>query len=132
MVGDFKSILDLVKALPKEKEYIEHLEKLRWNGTVVSPFDETSKVYVCSNNRSKCKNTGKYFNVKVGTIFEDAKITLIKWFMALYIFSSHENGISVESINEGKTTSKRFLIYFIRANHCSTKRRNTILKENYS
>jgi transposase-like protein len=42
----------------------------------------------------KCKNTGKYFNAKVGTIFEDTKIPLIKWYMALYIFSSHKKGVS--------------------------------------
>ncbi|MFB9862619.1 IS1595 family transposase [Rufibacter immobilis] len=94
MVAEFKSILDLIKAFPTEQDCIAHLEKLRWDGAVVSPFDADSKVYKCSNNRYKCKNTGKYFNVKVGTIFEDTKIPLIKWFMALYIFSSHKKGIS--------------------------------------
>lgn len=91
---DFKSILDLIKTFPTEQECIQHLELLRWNGNPVSPFDPTSKVYKCANNRYKCKNTGKYFNVKVGTIFEDTKIPLLKWFMALYIFSSHKKGIS--------------------------------------
>jgi len=94
MVAEFKSILDLIKAFPDEQTCINHLETLRWNGVVVSPFDPTSKVYKCANNRYKCKNTGKYFNVKVGTIFEDTKIPLQKWFMSLYIFSSHKKGIS--------------------------------------
>jgi len=94
MVAGFKSLLDLIKAFPDEQTCINHLETLRWNGVVVSPFDAESKVYKCANNRYKCKNTGKYFNVKVGTIFEDTKIPLQKWFMALYIFSSHKKGIS--------------------------------------
>ncbi|MFN3378694.1 MAG: IS1595 family transposase [Runella zeae] len=94
MVAQFKSILDLLKAFPDEQSCIEHLETLRWNGTPVSPFDETSTVYKCAGNRYKCKNTGQYFNVKVGTIFEDTKIPLQKWFLALYIFSSHKKGIS--------------------------------------
>lgn len=93
MVLEFKSILDLIKAFPTEQDCIAHLESLRWNGEVVSPFDETSKVYKTARGY-KCKNTGKYFNVKVGTIFEDTKIPMIKWFMALYIFSSHKKGIS--------------------------------------
>jgi transposase-like protein len=117
MVGDFKSILDLVKAFPTEQECIEHLEKLRWNGTVVSPFDESSKVYVCSNNRYKCKNTGKYFNVKVGTIFEDTKIPLIKWFMALYIFSSHKKGISSHQLAKDIDVTQKtawFLLHRLR------------------
>ena len=94
MVAHFKSILDLLKAFPDEQSCIEHLERLRWDGQPVSPFDETSIVYKCANNRYKCKNTGKYFNVKVGTIFEDTKIPLQKWFLALYVFSSHKKGIS--------------------------------------
>lgn len=117
MVGEFKSILDLVKTFPTEKECIEHLEKLRWNGTVVSPFDESSKVYLCSNNRYKCKNTGKYFNVKVGTIFEDTKIPLIKWFMALYIFSSHKKGISSHQLAKDIDVTQKtawFLLHRLR------------------
>jgi hypothetical protein len=91
---NFKSILDLVKAFPDENTCIAYLAEMRWNGVVVSPFDETSKVYVCAGNKYKCKNTGKYFTAKVGTIFEDTKIPLIKWYMALYIFSSHKKGVS--------------------------------------
>lgn len=90
---EFKSIFDFIKTVPDEASCVQYLEEIRWAGNVVSPFDETSKVYVCKNGY-KCKNTGKYFNVKVGTIFEDTKIPLTKWFMALYIFSSHKKAIS--------------------------------------
>lgn len=99
MVPEFKSIADLLKAFPDETACFAHLEQIRWNGTVVSPFDAESKVYVCAYKegtapRYKCKNSGLYFNVKTGTIFEDTKIPLQKWFMALYILSSHKKGIS--------------------------------------
>ncbi len=90
---EFKSIFDFIKTVPDEASCIQYLEEIRWAGVVVSPFDETSKVYKCKNGY-KCKNTGKYFNVKVGTIFENTKIPLTKWFMALYIFASHKRGIS--------------------------------------
>lgn len=94
MIPQFQSILDLVKTFPDEQSCIDHLEVIRWNGNVVSPFDATSKVYKCKGNKYKCKNTGKYFNVRTATIFEDTKMPLQKWFMALYIFSSHKKGIS--------------------------------------
>ena len=90
----FKSLLDLVKAFPDEDACFTHLEKLRWNGNVVSSFAPEGKVYVCKGHKFKCKNTNRYFTVKTGTIFEDTKIPLVKWFMALYIFSSHKKGIS--------------------------------------
>lgn len=91
---NFKSILDLVKAFPDEQTCINHLETLRWNGDVVSPFDETSKVYKCKGNKYRCKSTGKYFNVKTNTIFDNTKLELQKWFLAIYIVTSHKKGIS--------------------------------------
>jgi len=94
MLANFKSIFDLLKAFPDEQTCINHLEQLRWNGNVISPFDTASKVYKCKNNRYKCANTNKYFNVRTETIFEDTKLPLQKWFMALYVFSSHKKGIS--------------------------------------
>ena len=82
MIAGFKSIFNLLKEFSTEQHCIDHLEKLRWNGNVVSPFDETSKVYKCKGNKYRCKNTKKYFNVKTDTIFDDSKIPLQKWFMA--------------------------------------------------
>lgn len=91
---NFKSILDLFKAFPTEQSCIDHLEKLRWDGFVVSPFDSTSKVYKCKDNRYRCKNTGKYFNVKTNTLFDNTKIELRKWFSAIWLVTSHKKGIS--------------------------------------
>lgn len=91
---DFNSIIELVKVFKDEQICIDHLENLRWNGDVVSPFDYNSKVYKCKGNKYRCKNTGKYFNVKTGTLFDNSKIELQKWFLAIYIITSHKKGIS--------------------------------------
>ena len=91
---DFNSILELINAFPNEQSCIDHLEKLRWNENVVSPFDNTSKVYNCKGNKYKCKNTGKYFNVRTQTIFDNTKMPLQKWFLAIWLVTSHKKGIS--------------------------------------
>lgn len=91
---DFNSILDLIKTFPDQQSCIDHLEQLRWNGNIVSPFDATSKVYDCKGNKYKCKNTGKYFNVKTNTIFDNTKMPLQKWFLAIWLVTSHKKGIS--------------------------------------
>jgi hypothetical protein len=62
------------KAFPNEQACIDHLEALRWKGNVVSPFDSASTVYKCKGNKYRCKNTGKYFNVKTGTMFDNTKV----------------------------------------------------------
>src|ERR1700761_9434442 len=91
---EFKSIRELIKAFPDEQTCINHLEQLRWNGNVVSPFDETSKVYKCAGNKYKCKNTGKYFNVRTSTLFDNTKVELQTWFLAIFLVTAHKKGIS--------------------------------------
>ena len=91
---DFKSILELIQAFPDEQSCIDHLEAIRWNGNVVSPFQEGSKVYNCAGNKYKCNETGKYFNVKTNTIFDNTKLPLQKWFLAIWLVTGHKKGIS--------------------------------------
>ena len=79
----FNTLMDLMGYFSNEQKCIEYLEKIRWNGNVISPFDPTSKVYKCSNGYW-CKNTNKTFNVKTKTIFENSKIPLRVWYRAGY------------------------------------------------
>lgn len=117
MFPEFKSIFDLLKAFPTEQSCIDHLERLSWNGNPVSPFDPTSKVYKCAGNKYKCKNTGKYFNVRTGSIFDNTKIPLQKWFLALYVFSSHKKGISSHQLAKDISVTQKsawFLLHRLR------------------
>lgn len=117
MIPEFKSIFDLLKAFPTEQSCIDHLEKLQWNGTPVSPFAPESKVYKCAGNKYKCKVTGKYFNVRTGTIFDNTKIPLQKWFLALYVFSSHKKGISSHQLAKDISVTQKsawFLLHRLR------------------
>ncbi|HEY9018169.1 IS1595 family transposase [Thiomicrospira sp.] len=92
---EFNTILELLNAFPDEQTCIDHLTELRWpDGAVVSPFDSESKVYGCANNRYRCKNTGKYFNVKTATLFDNTKVKLQKWFLAIWLVTSHKKEIS--------------------------------------
>lgn len=114
---EFKSIIDLIHTFQTEEQCIAHLEQIRWNGSIVSPFDPTSKVYNCAKGRYMCKNTNKYFNVRIGTIFEDTKIPLQKWFIALYIFSSHKKGISSHQLGRDLNVTQKtawFMLHRLR------------------
>ena len=105
----FTNIPNLLKLID-EQVFIKHLEKIIWKGKPpISPFDPTSKVYKYSNGKYRCKNTGKYFNVKVGTIFENSKLPLWKWFYALHMYSDYRKGVSswqlAKSIQTTQTTA---------------------------
>ncbi|WP_417354718.1 IS1595 family transposase [Flavobacterium sp.] len=91
---NFKCILDLINTFSDELSCVNFLEEQRWNGKVISPFDSSSKVWKCKEGKYRCANTGKYFNVKTGTLFENTKIPLQKWFIAIWLMTSHKKGIS--------------------------------------
>ena len=90
----FQSLFDLQKVFANEQDCLKYLERHRWKGIIASPFVDNSQVYKYANGRYRCKKTGKYFNAKTGTIFENSKLPLWKWFYVLYIFVNHKKGIS--------------------------------------
>ena len=57
---NFNSIIELVNTFKTKQKCIAYLEKQRWNGNVISPYDANSKVYKCKNNLHKCKNTRNF------------------------------------------------------------------------
>lgn len=115
---DFNTILELLQAFPDEQSCVDHLEQLRWNGVVVSPFDSKSKVYNCAGNRYRCKNTSKYFNVKTATLFDNTKVKLQKWFLAIWLVTSHKKGISSVQLSKDIGVTQKtawFMLQRIRA-----------------
>jgi len=94
MNKEFNNISELLETFPDEQSCIDHLECLRWDGNTVSPFDASSKVYKCANNRYRCKESGKYFNIKTQTLFDNTKVKLQKWFLAIWLVTSHKKEIS--------------------------------------
>ena len=115
---NIKSVFELTQTFSTEQVCIDYLEALKWSGIVVSPFDPTSTVYKCSNNRYRCKNTGKYFNVKTDTMFENSKISLRKWFLAIWLVTSHKKGISSIQLSKDIGVTQKtawFMLQRIRA-----------------
>ena len=125
---DFNSIIELLEAFPTEQDCIDHLTQLRWYGNVISPFDSTSKVYECKDNKYRCKETGKYFNVRTGTLFGNTKVPLRKWFLAIYIVTSHKKGISsVQLSKDIDVTQKTGWFMLQRIRNCFGINENTEL-----
>lgn len=112
-IKEFNSLFELLEAFPTEESCIKYLEGLIWMDGVISPFDRKSKVYVFSNNRYICKNTGKIFNVKTGTIFENTKLSLKKWFVAIWLITTHKKGISSLQLSRDLKVTQKTAWYLL-------------------
>ena len=47
----------------------------------------------------KCRDCGKQFTVRIGTIFEDSHIDLHLWLQAIYLMTSSKKGISSHQLH---------------------------------
>jgi len=107
MIQQFNTIDELIDYADSQEACVKHLESLRWNGIVKSPFDSNSVVYKCKGFNYRCKNTGKYFNVMTKTLFHNTKIPLQKWFLAIFILETQGYYYSsVELAKQIGTTQK--------------------------
>lgn len=89
------SLIEVQKYFSNETVCKEHLEKLRWTGKPVCPQCNHDKVYK-TRAGYKCANPKccRMFTALVGTFFENTKIPLSKWFVAIYIATSYKKGIT--------------------------------------
>jgi transposase-like protein len=72
-----------------------YLEELRWGTTAACPFCGSTKSYKFNTGcRYRCGDCKKKYSATVGTIFENSKVPLQKWFIAIYLISAHKKGIS--------------------------------------
>lgn len=111
---DFQNKEQLLQAFSSEKDCIDYLEKLRWNSSIISPFSNNSKIYVCKNNKYKCRTSGKYFNVKTKTLFHDTKIDLRKWFLAIWIISRQDSKINSVDLGHELGVTQKSAWYMIK------------------
>jgi transposase-like protein len=82
----------------------EHYESIRWPDGPVCPhcgvIEESYKLNGKTTRKGlyKCGGCRQPFTVTVGTIFEDSKIPLHKWLLAIHLMCSSKKGISAHQL----------------------------------
>jgi transposase-like protein len=117
-LSKFNSLIELVSYFKNESICREFIKEQRWGNVIVCPFCGCVEVYTCKDGkRLHCNHCNHDFSVLVGTIFENTKLPLIKWFIAMYLLSSHKKGISSHQLSHDiKVTQKTawFMLHKIR------------------
>ena len=91
----FDSLIQIADFFSSEEICKAAIAQERWgDGAAVCPYCGSTHTHVCKDGRYICKGCQRKFSVTVGTIFENTKISLRKWFMAMYLISSHKKGVS--------------------------------------
>lgn len=124
MTATFNSLFDMMEAFPDEQSAIDHLRTMRWgegDEAAHCPHCGSTKLYHFSDRKNhKCGDCKKRFSIKVGTIFEDSKIPLRKWFMAIWLITSHKKGVASTTLaRDIKVTQKTAWFMLHRLRHAA-------------
>ena len=94
----FNSVISLTSYFTSDDKCKQAIIESRWGvgkeQDVVCPYCGKHHCKMSKNGRFHCTGCNKNFSCLVGTIFENTKLPLIKWFLAMYFISSHKKGIS--------------------------------------
>lgn len=131
MKQEFNTLFDLTKTFPDEQSAIDHFTAIRWQNGKFCPYCKAAKIYTFSDKRThKCAECRKRFSIKVGTIFEDTKIPLRQWFMAVWFLTSHRKGLASTQLarNIGVTQKTAWFMMHRLRHAAQTKSFNAPLK----
>lgn len=91
-----------------DEECRHFLEQMRWPNGRQCPKCGATDTWTLERKTStknkkrtlyKCRSCRRQFTATVGTIFEDSKITLNKWFAAIFLMCASKKGISAHQLH---------------------------------
>ena len=91
---NFKSIIAVINYFHNEEVCKNALIEARWGDDVVCPHCGKHHCTKRADGRFRCNACKHNFSCTTGTIFENTKLPLQKWFIAMYLMSSHKKGVS--------------------------------------
>jgi transposase-like protein len=101
------NLSELAKHFSDENAARELLERLRWPNGAACPKCGGADPYKLNRRAGsstrpgvwKCRACRKQFTVTVGTVFEDTRIPLSKWLLAIHLLASSKKGMSAHQLH---------------------------------
>ena len=115
----FNNIISLTSYFNTKEKCQQAIIESRWaDGDVVCPYCGTHHCSKRGDGRFRCNHCLKNFSCLVGTIFENTKLPLIKWFVAMYLISSHKKGVSSHQLRRDLDITQASAWYMLQKSAC--------------
>jgi transposase-like protein len=113
-----KTLQEAIRYFSDEQICIDTVAAIRWpNGPTCPACEKKDHYYLKSQRRWKCKECGRQFSVKLGTIFEDSPLSLDKWLCALWMLVNCKNGVSSYEVHRALGVTQKsawFMLHRLR------------------
>ena len=99
------NLIEVMERYPDQEFCIDHLERIRWRGTPVSPHCGCVEIArkkedgVGRVGRFHCSACNASFKVTCGTVFHGTKIPLQKWFLAIALIVNAKKSLSSHQLS---------------------------------
>jgi transposase-like protein len=89
-------LIHFYKQYADEQTCVDYLFAEQWGDHPTCPRCGVvdTKLYRLAQGKLKCAECRRTFSVRTGTIFEDSKLPLQQWYLAIYLSTSLKKGIS--------------------------------------
>ena len=114
----FDSLIQIADYFHSEDVCKQAIAQERWgDGAAVCPYCGSTHTHICKDGRYICKGCQRKFSVTVGTIFENTKVSLRRWFLAMYKVASTKKGVSSHQLARDLEVTQKtawFMLHKIR------------------
>ena len=112
--ANFNSLVEIALYFDTPAKCKKAIAQSRWaDGDVVCPYCGHHHCHRRKDGRFVCSACNHNFSETVGTIFENTKISLVKWFMAMYLISSHKKGVSSHQLSRDISVTQKTAWYIL-------------------
>jgi transposase-like protein len=111
--------------LSEEQAAIDRFTAARWKNGAFCPSCGSKRIYHFSDRRThKCGDCRKRFSIKVGTIFEDSKVELRSWLMAIWLLTSRSRAIASAALAREIGVSQKTAWFMLQRLRCAAQCRS--------
>ena len=109
----FDSLISVADYFDTESKCKQTLAESRWGEDVVCPKCGKHHCRLSKTGRYHCTECNHNFSVTVGTMFENTKVSLRKWFFAIYMITSNKKGVSSCQLSRDIKVSQKTAWYML-------------------
>jgi transposase-like protein len=113
-----------------QEECIILLEKIRWNGFPTCPYCKSIQASVLRReSRYHCNECFTSYSVTVGTLFHGTRVTLPKWFRAIWLVMRRSQKLSIRQLAIEIDVNKNTASYMLDRIHIAMRKEVELINQ---
>jgi transposase-like protein len=127
--SQIKTLQAAIQYYNDEQVCVDTVAEMRWpDGKPECPVCGALEHYYLAARRVwKCRDCGKQFSVKVGTVMEDSPIPLNKWLLAMWMMGNCRNGVSSYEVHRAIGVSQKSAWFMLQRIRLAMRADNAVM-----